>query len=298
MVARLGSTLSTTILSVLDGRRSAWIRLRDRRVTYTAAPPCGSASSASVWLHGRRPSSVAQPRSRDPRDRPLAPPRLGEIAAPRLVTLATRVVALGDLPASPSAPPLRCPGAVTPRAVSLAARSQLLGSLPRLWRRLLGQSTGSPAMPRSEDRWRPACRSLATARSRRVTFHLYKGTEQRRTVAAGSGGKLGSLSGETKRDRLQASPFPSNRSSNCARSPSLGARFEASGRKIDHFVGQSVATRGGSCEGEGDLTAPRVADPGISSDRPTPRASRSSGCRTPEPSAFITVRRAVLRLGP
>jgi hypothetical protein len=92
------------------------------------------------------------------------------------------------------------------RSRLVPARSQLLGSLPRLWRRLLGQPTGSPAMPRSEDRWRPACRPLATARSRRVTFHLYKRTEQRRTVAAGSGGKLGSLSGETKRDRLQASP--------------------------------------------------------------------------------------------
>jgi hypothetical protein len=38
-------------------------------------------------------------------------------------------------------------------------------------------------MPRSEDRWRPACRPLATARSRRVTFHTYKGEEPRRTVA-------------------------------------------------------------------------------------------------------------------
>jgi hypothetical protein len=42
---------------------------------------------------------------------------------------------------------------------------------------------------RSEDGWRPACRPLATARSRRVTFHLYKGTKRRRTLAAGSGEK-------------------------------------------------------------------------------------------------------------
>jgi hypothetical protein len=64
-----------------------------------------------------------------------------------------------------------------------------LGPLPRLWPRILRQPSGSPAMPRSEDRWRPACRQLATARSRRVTFHQYKGTERRRTVTAGSGEK-------------------------------------------------------------------------------------------------------------
>ena len=96
----------------------------------------------------------------------------------------------GDLPASPSAPPLRCPGAVTPRAVPLTARSQPR-PLPRPWPRILRQPSCSPAMPPSEDRWRPACRPLATARSRRVTFHLYKGTERRRTVAAGNEEKLG-----------------------------------------------------------------------------------------------------------
>jgi hypothetical protein len=46
---------------------------------------------------GVDPSSAARPRSRDPRTG-LAPPRLGEIAAPRLVTLATRVLALRRSP--------------------------------------------------------------------------------------------------------------------------------------------------------------------------------------------------------
>ena len=41
--------------------------------------------------------------------------------------------------------------------------------------------------------WRPACPPLATARSRRVTFHPYKGTERRRTVATGGGEKPRSL---------------------------------------------------------------------------------------------------------
>ena len=50
----------------------------------------------------------------------------------------------------------------------------------------LRRPSGSLAMPRSEDRWRPARRPLATARSRRVTFHPYKGTERRKTVAARS----------------------------------------------------------------------------------------------------------------
>ena len=44
-------------------------------------------------------------------------------------------------------------------------------------------------MPRSEDRWWPACRPPATARTRQVTFHPYKGTHRRRTVAAGGGEK-------------------------------------------------------------------------------------------------------------
>jgi hypothetical protein len=60
-----------------------------------------------------------------------------------------------------------------------------LDPLPRQWQRILRQPSGSLAMPRSEDRWRLACRPIATARSRRVTFHPYKGTERRRTVAAG-----------------------------------------------------------------------------------------------------------------
>jgi hypothetical protein len=69
-----------------------------------------------------------------------------------------------------------------------------LGPLPRLWLRILRQPSGSLAMPRSEDRWRPACRPLATARSRRVTFHLYKGEERPRTVSASSGEKSGTWS--------------------------------------------------------------------------------------------------------
>jgi hypothetical protein len=75
-----------------------------------------------------------------------------------------------------------------------------LGPLPRRWPRILRQPSDSLAMPRSEDRWRPACRPLATARSRRVTFHLYKGTERPWTVAAAAGRYRGVLvDGETHR---------------------------------------------------------------------------------------------------
>jgi hypothetical protein len=48
-------------------------------------------------LYGRRPSSATRPRSRDPRTG-LWLARLGENAAPRLMTLATRVLALQRSP--------------------------------------------------------------------------------------------------------------------------------------------------------------------------------------------------------
>jgi hypothetical protein len=156
----------------------------------TGGGPTGSTSSASVRLYGRRPSSAARPRSRDPRTGLwLRSPRRDRRAAagdPHRASWRS-----GDLPASPSAPPLRCPGAVTPRAVPLAARSQprlapspvaadpLASHRARL--RCLGPKTS----------WRPACRPLATARSRRVTFHPYKGAGRCWTVSPGSGEKPG-----------------------------------------------------------------------------------------------------------
>jgi len=84
---------------------------------------------------------------------------------------------------------VRCPGCGHALVPFRSRLGPSLGPLPRLWRRILRQPSGSLAMPRSEDRWRPAGRPLATARSRRVTFHLYKGTERRRTVVAGNGEK-------------------------------------------------------------------------------------------------------------
>jgi hypothetical protein len=90
----------------------------------TGGGPTGSASSASVRLYGRRPSSAARPRARDPRASLwLRSPRRDRRAAPGNPHH-SRLGTPGDLPASPSAPLLRCPGAVTPCAVPLVARSQ------------------------------------------------------------------------------------------------------------------------------------------------------------------------------
>jgi hypothetical protein len=98
----------------------------------------------------------------------------------------------GGLPASPSAPPLRCPGAVTPRAVPLAARSQ-----PRPLTRPGGRSVASRRArvrclgPKTG--WRPAGPPLATGRSRRVTFHPYKGETSASSVVGRGEEKSGSL---------------------------------------------------------------------------------------------------------
>jgi hypothetical protein len=107
-----------------------------------------------------------------------APLRLVEIAAPRPVPSPFASWRSGDLPASPSAPPLRCPGAVTPRAVALTARFQprpapspaAADPSPAIGlacdasvRRSVGGPPGGP---------------LATARFRRVTFHPYKGRSE------------------------------------------------------------------------------------------------------------------------
>src|SRR6266508_4956721 len=98
----------------------------------------------------------------------------------------------GGLPESPSAPPLRCPDAVTPRAVPLANRSQ-----PRPLTRPGGRSVASRRArvrclgPKTG--WRPAGPPLATVRFRRVTFHPYKGEEGLLTVALRPEEKTGSL---------------------------------------------------------------------------------------------------------
>jgi hypothetical protein len=87
---------------------------------------------------GADPSSAARPRSRDPRAdlwlhlaSARSPAAAGDPHHSRLGTP-------GDLPASPSAPLLRCPGAgaVTPRAVPLVARSQ-----PRPWSLACGRGS-------------------------------------------------------------------------------------------------------------------------------------------------------------
>ena len=159
----------------------------------TAGGPTGSASSASVWLYGRRPSSVARPRSRDPRNRPLAPSGLGAIAAPRLVTLATRISALGRSPCVSERASFEVPGC------GHASCCSACGSVPAS-ARSLARRGGSFASHRARLRCLgpktvggPRCRPLATARSWRVTFHPYKGMERRRTVAAGTGEKSRSL---------------------------------------------------------------------------------------------------------
>jgi hypothetical protein len=88
------------------------------------------------------------------------------------------------------------PGAVTPRAVRFAARSSLVLS-PALASdpcqhgarvRRLGPRTGR----------RPAVVPLATARSRRITCHRYKGKEGALTVATWSGEKPGAAGADAR----------------------------------------------------------------------------------------------------
>jgi hypothetical protein len=90
----------------------------------------------------------------------------------------------GGLPALPSAPPLRCPGAVTPRAVRLVARSQ-----PRPLPRLGGRSIAShqPACDTSVRRpvGGPLARPLATPRVLRGHLPLV----QNRDIPAERGGQ-------------------------------------------------------------------------------------------------------------
>jgi hypothetical protein len=154
----------------------------------TGGGPTCSASSASVRLDGRRPVFSCSA-SRATSWRLLGSARLGEIAAPRLVTLTTRVFALWRSPcvserASSEVPgcghaSCRCAhGLVPASARSLAnGRGWVASHQTRL--RCLGPRTG----------WRPAWQPFATARSRRVTFHPYKGTERALTVPSGIGEK-------------------------------------------------------------------------------------------------------------
>jgi hypothetical protein len=164
---------------------------RPGRALPTGGGPAGSASSASVRLCGRRPvfSSSA------PRARPSCRSRLrgsGEIRSLAWDPSSLASRRSGGLPASPSAPPLRGPDAVTPRAVPLAARSQ-----PRPLIRPGGRSVASRRTrvrclgPKTG--WRPAGPQLATARFRRVTFHPYKGETAASSVARRSEEKSGSL---------------------------------------------------------------------------------------------------------
>jgi hypothetical protein len=77
---------------------------------------------------------------------------LARIAAPRLVTLPTRIWHSGDLPAFPERASNEVPGCGQ-RLVPLCSRlGPSLGPVPRLWPRILRQPSGSLAMPRSEDR--------------------------------------------------------------------------------------------------------------------------------------------------
>jgi hypothetical protein len=78
-----------------------------------------------------------------------APPRLGRLPRRAGDPLPLASWRSGDLPASPSAPPLRCPGAVTPRAF----RSRLGPASAALSPEAADPSPaiGSLAMPRSED---------------------------------------------------------------------------------------------------------------------------------------------------
>jgi hypothetical protein len=108
--------------------------LRRRRCGSTGADP-----SSAAWLRSRDPQTglwlhVAR------RDCRAAP---GDPRHSRLGTC-------GDLPASPSSPHLRCPGAVTPRAAPLAAGFQPRPA-PSPVAADHSPAIDSLAMPRSED---------------------------------------------------------------------------------------------------------------------------------------------------
>jgi hypothetical protein len=123
--------------------------LRRRRCGSTGADP-----SSAAWLRSRDPQTglwlhVAR------RDCRAAP---GDPRHSRLGTC-------GDLPASPSSPHLRCPGAVTPRAAPRAARFQPRPA-PSPVAADPSPAIGLLAMPRSEDQLAarlPAARDCAVS---------------------------------------------------------------------------------------------------------------------------------------
>ncbi len=95
---------------------------------------------------------------------------------------------------------MRCPGAVTPQRLS-ARGSVRPRPAPSPKARTLRRPSLACDMPRSEDRWRPACRPLPTARPRRVTFHSYKGIERAEPCRSRGGRNGGVLRGAWGEER-------------------------------------------------------------------------------------------------
>ncbi len=181
--------------------------------------PTGSASVGVVAAYGRRPvfmcsASLASPFRAGFR---LRLPRAGSACLGLGPPHHRRPLRLGDLPAVSGRASCEVPGCGhAPCAVSPVARPDLGLLLRLVGRGPCAGPSGSLAMPRSEDRWRPACRPLPTARPRRVTFHLYKCTEGAGTVSGWREEKSRSLrqaagldSGTRQRESRMSQPHPS-----------------------------------------------------------------------------------------
>jgi hypothetical protein len=136
-------------------------------------------------------SGSASPR----RDRRAAPgdPRLSRLGTPAIPCVSE--LASSEVPGCGHVSCRSARGSVPASACSLACgRGSFAGQRARL--RCLGPKTS----------WRPACQPLATAQSRRVTFHPYKGEEPRRSVLLYAGEKPGSPSGVVTSEVCQECP--------------------------------------------------------------------------------------------
>ncbi len=103
---------------------------------------CGFRATTRLQLS----ASLTHPSHRLP-----APTPPSGFGTPRLGASPLATWRSGDLLLSPSAPPMRCPGAVTPpRRLARGSVRPRPASSPE--ERILRQPSGSPAMPRSEDR--------------------------------------------------------------------------------------------------------------------------------------------------
>ena len=133
--------------------------------------------------------------------------------------------ALGRSSCSPSAPPLRCSGAVTPRAVPLLARSQPR-QLPRPWRQIHRQPSARLRCLGPKTGWRsagPSARDGAVPAGhlppvQRRDTRLERGEEWRGEIGEPRWRRLGSLDRSVRRHGIRFGRGPRGGGAGTARS--------------------------------------------------------------------------------